>query len=99
MSGNDGPGSPGVLSDGATIPDQRLQQRPRAQDEQAAESVERAWRGEIPAVAKHGEIGNGRSRDGATISTPNDSDSVLARLKRDDPELAARMRLGVTLRL
>lgn len=62
----------------------------KAQDEAAAESVERAWRGEIPASSRPGDVGRSR---GATTPIPHQSeaDGILARLKRDDPELAARV--------
>ena len=44
---------------------------------------------DVPTAPKHGEVGRGRNRDGATISNePNSHDGIVARLKRDDPELA-----------
>ena len=67
----------------------------REQDQQVAEQVERAWRGEIPAARKNG--GDRRSvecHSTGSATEANDADSVLARLKRDDPELAARVVRG-----
>lgn len=67
----------------------------REQDPEAADAVERAWRGEVPAARKHGEIGNGRSRDGVPNSTEaNTADYLLARLKRDRPDLAEQVVAG-----
>lgn len=45
------------------------------------------------AAAKHGEIGNGRSRVSGTHSTQSgrDADSYVARLKRDDPDMAEQV--------
>jgi len=68
----------------------------KAQDESAAEAVERAWRGEIPAARKQGRplssydnVGGTNVRDQA-----NQADHVLARLKRDDPDLAEQVVAG-----
>lgn len=63
----------------------------REQDERAAEAVERAWRGEIPPARKS----SGRP-DGNGSATPvsvrdHTADATVARLKRDDPELAERV--------
>lgn len=58
----------------------------------AAAKVRRLIREGVQPVAEHGEIGNGRSRGGVTTSKEeNDATYVLARLKRDQPELAQRV--------
>lgn len=69
----------------------------KAQDEAAADAVERAWRGEVPASPRHGEIGHGRSRASGTDSSYGNTevaDGVVARLKRDDPALAEQVVAG-----
>lgn len=69
----------------------------REQDADAADAVERAWRGEVPASPRHGEIGHGRSRASGTDSSYGNTevaDGVLARLKRDDPGLAEQVVAG-----
>lgn len=55
-----------------------------------AENAKRLWLGETPTAAKHGEIGRGRNRDSATGSTET-ANGVLARLKRDHPNLAQQV--------
>lgn len=58
-------------------------------DKDVAERLRKSWREDVAPVARHGEIGRGRDRGGATNSNrPNDADSILARLKRDDPMTA-----------
>jgi hypothetical protein len=51
-----------------------------------------------PALAGHGEIGNGRSRDYNIMSTPTrqgtDPSYLVSRLKRDAPEIAERLADG-----
>lgn len=50
---------------------------------------------EIPAASNPGEIGNGRSRvDGTNSTQSNSAEYIIGRLKRDDPELAARVVSG-----
>lgn len=65
----------------------------REQDPVVADLVERAWRGEVPAANKVGDNQHGSS---ATCTTPAkdgnaSADSILARLKRDDPALATEV--------
>lgn len=62
-------------------------------DPDAADLAERAWRGEIPAATRPGEIGRGRVSESATPANVRDhtADSILARLKRDDPALAEQV--------
>lgn len=56
------------------------------------EAIRTALATEIPVAPQHGEIGRGRSapdRERATLSIHNDTHTgILARLKRDDPDLA-----------
>ena len=59
-------------------------------DAGVAENAKRLWLGETPTAAKHGEIGRGRNRDSATGSTET-ANGVLARLKRDHPDLAQQV--------
>lgn len=77
-------------------PDEDKKEAVRERMEAMRAEIERLLTDEIPALAAHGAIGNGRSRDGATISTPkaNYAEQVIARLKRDDPELAASVVAG-----
>lgn len=58
-----------------------------------ARDIERVWRDEVPVAPKHGEVGNGRSRASGTTSTGSTerADGILARLKRDNPDLARRV--------
>ncbi len=52
------------------------------------------WNELNPALAEHGEVGNGRSRDYIIISTPKQGTSetyTIQRLKRDRPDLAERV--------
>ena len=60
--------------------------------------VARMMRQQQPALAGHGEIGNGRSRDYNVMSTParqgNDAAYLVSRLKRDAPEVAERLAGG-----
>ena len=63
----------------------------RLEDEELAAVVEKAWREDVAPAARHGEIGRGRDRQSATSSNGDGnatSDSILARLKRDDPMTA-----------
>lgn len=65
----------------------------REQDESTAEQVEQAWRGEVPAARRspgRPDINSG----GTGITQDGSADSILARLKRDDPDLAARVVAG-----
>ena len=69
----------------------------REQDADVAEAIETVWRGEVPAMPRRGEVGRGRDRCGATTSNDvdrNEADGILARLKRDHPDLAARVVAG-----
>ena len=59
----------------------------REQDPVVADLVERAWRDEVPAANNHGTNRHTESRHSATGSTER-ADGILARLKRDDPQLA-----------
>jgi hypothetical protein len=60
--------------------------------------VSRLIDGDVPAAAAHGQIGNGRSRERDTNSTPavqsDTRERVVARLKRDRPDLAERVISG-----
>lgn len=59
------------------------------------EDVLALMNGDVPPAAKQGEIGNGRSREHAMSSTHNESSTgVLARLKRDRPDVAADVVAG-----
>lgn len=62
-------------------------------DEDVAALAERAWRGEIPPARKAaGRPPQDSPNCGATtISHPSEADGILARLKRDDPELAQQV--------
>src|SRR5699024_1268472 len=65
---------------------------PRVPDTRVADLVERVWRGEIPAARK--TAGRPDSNGSATpITSVRDhtADSILARLKRDDPALAEQV--------
>jgi hypothetical protein len=64
----------------------------------AAKTVRKMMREDIAPVARHGEIGNGRvdndeSRGDNVTSTQrgNDESYLIARLKRDDPDLATEV--------
>ncbi len=48
----------------------------------------------MTALAKVGEIGNGRSRDGVTPSTDRGASYLVRRLKRDAPEIALALARG-----
>lgn len=65
-------------------------------DEQLAADIETAWKASVPAAPAHGEVGRGRDRESGThsISERRDADSILARLKRDDPALAEQVIAG-----
>lgn len=56
--------------------------------------VGRLLREEIKSLPEHGEIGRGRDRDSGTTSNGRGVDYVVARLKRDDPDLAEQVVLG-----
>jgi hypothetical protein len=59
------------------------------------EVIRKVIAGDIGPAAQHGEIGGGHTRDGGTISAdPNTNTSILARLKRDDPDLAGAVARG-----
>lgn len=59
------------------------------------ELLTRIRNGELTALSKHGEIGNGRSRDGNTKSTNGtDAKYKIRRLKRDAPEIAEEVIKG-----
>lgn len=61
----------------------------------AANDLVRAIDEQTPPLAKHGEIGNGRGSDTtSTVDPDRDSTYVIARLKRDDPELAEQVIAG-----
>ena len=62
-------------------------------DTRVAENAKRLWLGETPTASKHGEVGRGRNRDCATNSIQGSStaESILARLKRDHPNLAQQV--------
>lgn len=62
----------------------------REQDAEAADAVERAWRGEVPAARKHGRP---TEKVSATHFSQRDrtADATVARLKRDNPALAERV--------
>ena len=61
----------------------------REQDPDVASAVERAWRDEVPAANRNGRpIQNLR---GTKVKESDTSDTVLARLKRDDPETAQKV--------
>jgi hypothetical protein len=67
----------------------------RSQYPTHAETVRRLLREEVQPVDQHGAIGNGRSRGCNTKSTlQTDATYVIARLKRDDPQLAADVIAG-----
>lgn len=65
----------------------------REQDPDTASAVERAWREEVPVVGKHGSNQHGSTGgDCGTRSTnPMEADGILARLKRDDPDMAQQV--------
>ena len=63
----------------------------KAQDESAAEAVERAWRGEIPAArAASGRPTVNESAPPVSVRD-HTADATVARLKRDNPALAERV--------
>lgn len=60
-------------------------------DDDLRERVQRAWREEIAPAAKHGGDRTGGEQGRATTLTPehrDTADGILARLKRDRPDLA-----------
>lgn len=58
----------------------------------AAEQIRRMLAEDVPEAAPHGAVGNGRSRRSDTPSThKRDAAEILARLKRDRPDLAAQV--------
>lgn len=61
-------------------------------DPDLAERVRKVWREEIPASGKHGSNQHG-TREEKSNSTPNnrEADGLLARLKRDHPDLAQQV--------
>jgi hypothetical protein len=52
--------------------------------------------GRVKPLAKRGEIGRGRNRDGVTNSIPKgtNADYLAARIKRDRPDIAVRVERG-----
>ena len=61
-------------------------------DESIAADIERVWRDEVPVARE--SAGRPASNPGGTRITQNDgltSDSILARLKRDNPDLAQQV--------
>lgn len=66
----------------------------REQDPDVASAVERAWRDEVPAALKSAgrPSGNGSAttNNGQSI-TGKTADGILARLKRDDPDMAQKV--------
>lgn len=66
----------------------------REQDPAVADLVERAWRDEVPQ-AKSAKGRTPNNAGGTRISThEKTADSILARLKRDDPDLARKVVAG-----
>lgn len=64
----------------------------REQDTGVSDLVERAWRGEIPAARKTaGRPSESEANSSATVINRESADSILARLKRDDPALAEQV--------
>lgn len=63
----------------------------REQDPVVADLVERAWRDEVPAANPTGT--NQHSREGHVSHDPTGqrADGILARLKRDDPDMAQQV--------
>lgn len=65
----------------------------REQDPEVAALVEKAWRDEVPAANKNGA--NQHTGCGGTSPKMREgSDGILARLKRDDPDLARQVVAG-----
>lgn len=66
--------------------------------DQRAEWLRKAAAGllaaEVPPAAANGDIGNGRSRATGATQTSETAEAITSRLKRDDPELAARVVSG-----
>jgi hypothetical protein len=58
--------------------------------------LKRARLDNVPALAAHGEIGRGRSRgaNGNSKRGTNSASYLVARLKRDHPEIAAMLAAG-----
>lgn|GEM_PF-6249312 len=60
-----------------------------------ARDIERVWRDEVPVSGKHG--GDRKSEDardqerGTPLIHNHSTDGILARLKRDNPDLARRV--------
>lgn len=66
-------------------------------DDELRGRVQRLYDADIQPIAKHGEIGRGRARGNQITSTERRGDSrdyVIARLERDDPELAQQVKRG-----
>lgn len=70
----------------------------RFSDPATADRVDAMLKGEIPAAKRHGERGPSRSAErlsGTQSSAEKrDTDSILARLKRDDPDTAQKVITG-----
>lgn len=67
-------------------------------DESIARDIERVWRDEVPTSGKHGgdrksAVSNNQA-GGTSLKEGYTADSILARLKRDNPDLAQRVIRG-----
>ena len=63
-------------------------------DEAIARDIERVWRDEVPVARKNGTNQHSSpsgSRGTRPTTKADTADSILARLKRDNPELAQRV--------
>lgn len=64
----------------------------REHDADAAGLIERAWREEVAQASAHGTNRHSTAREGATQSSDHHAvDGILARLKRDDPDMAQQV--------
>lgn len=64
----------------------------REQDPDVAAAVESAWREEVAQASAHGTNRHSTAREGATHSSDHHAaDGILARLKRDDPDMAQQV--------
>lgn len=66
----------------------------RSQYPKDADAVRQMMREEVTPIAAHGAVGRGRDRVCNTNSIEANGIYVIARLKRDDPELAAEVVAG-----
>lgn len=67
-------------------------------DEVIAKDIERVWRDEVPTSGKHGgdrksAVSNNQA-GGTSLKEGYTADSILARLKRDNPDLAQQVIRG-----